>query len=50
MVCVTVGIVSIVFLVVGWLVTQKTLAFNYLTFEGARSRDADVMAVVPPQF
>jgi hypothetical protein len=45
-VCVTVGIVSIVFLVIGWMATQKNLAFNYLTFEGARSRDADVMAYV----
>jgi len=45
-VCVTVAVASIVLLVVGWLVTQRTFSFNYLEFEGARSRDADVMAYV----
>lgn len=44
--CVIVGIGSVALLIVGWMVTQRTLAFNYLEFEGARSRDADVMAYV----
>lgn len=45
-VCVAVGVASIVLLVVGRVVTQCTLGFNYREFEGARSRDADVMAYV----
>lgn len=45
-VCVIVGVGSVALLILGWMITQRTLAFNYLDFQGARSRDADVMAYV----
>ncbi|MBI5341591.1 MAG: hypothetical protein HZB45_28260 [Mycolicibacterium rufum] len=45
-VCVIVGLGSVALLIVGWMVTQRKLSFNYLEFQGARSRDADVMAYV----
>lgn len=44
--CFAIGVVSISLLLVGWVALHKTLAFNFETFEGARTRDADVMSYV----
>lgn len=44
--CFATGIASIVLLALGWAALHKTLAFNIETFDGARTRDADVMSYV----
>ena len=45
-VCLVVGAGSTIALVVMWLLLRARMSTDHATFEGARSRDADVMAYV----
>lgn len=45
-VCIGAAAVSVVLLVVVWLTVKAKFGSDFETFEGARSRDADVMAYV----